>query len=166
VGGLFLDNLLAWICAGLARQGDAEIRKNGDVRFPLPMLVLIGWTLSVPFLIWLATYFFRHEPHGWLLIVFGGFAAGWSIFCALYLPAEIVLTEKGITQRHWLRPDKHIAWPDVHASVIKDHYKRRAIQVTGSDAVKIVHSAYHVGQDRFLKEVTKRSHSDLLRLDT
>ena len=122
------------------------------------MLALGGWALSVPFLIWLAAYFFRHEPRGWLLVVFAGFAAGWSIFSALYLPAEIVLTEKGITQSHWLRPDKHIEWPDAHASVIKDHYKRRAIQVTASDGVKIVHSAYHVGQDRFLNEVTKRSH--------
>ena len=151
MGGLLLDNVLAWICAGLAQQGDAEIRKNGDIRFPLPMLVLGGRALSGPLLISLAAYFFGHEPHGWPLIVLAGIAAGWSIFSALYLPAEIVLTEKGITQRHWLRPDKHIDWPDAHASVIKDHYQRRAIQVTASDGVKIVHSAYHVGQDRFFE---------------
>jgi hypothetical protein len=164
MGGLVLDNFLAWICAGLAQMEHAKIRRNGELSFPLPVTVLLGWVLSMPSLFWITAMSARAYGLSWTTILVGPFAVGWTIASLRYLPATIIVGERGVSQTHWLRASKSIAWADAQASVIKDHYERRVIRITGSDGSEIVHRAYNVDQEQFLKEAKQRIQAEVLDL--
>jgi hypothetical protein len=89
MGGLFLDNFLAWISASLARMQHAKSRGNGEIRFPLPVVVLWGWVLTIPLAIWLDTAFMVWG-YLWTGVFFGLFTLGWLVLSLRYLPAEII----------------------------------------------------------------------------
>lgn len=130
-----------------ARLTRAEVQgKKVVFRGALPLKILFGFGATV---ITIVLYQQWAETELWIAILAIGF-----IFCFLFgWPNTIVTDERGIECHWWWRTRVQIPWGEVEYA---ERGETGFIKIVGTNA-KITFDEYHNDQERFCKELAKRS---------
>jgi len=77
------------------------------------------------------------------------------------IPADIEITDQGISSRRWFGAAKSLSWAEVTEVSPADTPDQKPFKVVGTSAatggkVKIVHTIMNVDRERFIAEVNKR----------
>jgi|GEM_PF-6964129 len=77
------------------------------------------------------------------------------------IPADIEITDRGISSKRWWGAAKELRWPEVTEVSAAGTEDQKPFKVVGTSAatggrVKIVHTIMNVDRERFIAEVNKR----------
>ena len=86
----------------------------------------------------------------WIGLAFAAFGLT-GVFA---IPAEIEISEQGITSKRWWGAAKSLRWEEV--SSVSDGDEQKPFKVIGTNGVRIVHTIMNVDRARFVAEVNKR----------
>lgn len=145
-------------CSRFFARGNPIERPEGLIEFPpSPMgyFCFVMMAASLPLSLEGA---FLHSR----LTVFDCIMASYVVLIAiaicLSVPGTISVDPEEITQRFWLRKNRHIRWKDI---VEVKTTIRGPIEIPSNKRTKVNHSSFLVGRERFLFEIKKHCGDEL-----
>jgi len=141
----------------IGTERPAKVRADGRIEFGPGWMTPCFFAMLATWLpIAVAGYVRFHSKSGVVLPLAIGLA---MLAFAFEFPGTIVVSNEGLVQHFWLRPDKRLRWGQI--AEIRTTKKSGPVTIAGANGVKIIHSPHLVDRARLLREVKKQCAPEL-----